>query len=116
MEIKEKKGAENLVVDQLSRLENPYLEVFIEREIVDEFSDEHLMMLKAKLNDGKPWYANYANYIVRKVVPTKWLCADNVMRRCVARSEILEILAHCHSGPTRGHHSAFVTGRKVYEC
>ncbi|GJT19095.1 hypothetical protein Tco_0877801 [Tanacetum coccineum] len=44
-----------------------------------------------------------------------WLCADNVTRRCVAGSEILEILAHCHSGPTGGHHSASVTRRKVYE-
>ncbi|GKA53047.1 reverse transcriptase domain-containing protein [Tanacetum coccineum] len=37
------------------------------------------------------------------------------MRRCVTGSEILK-LAHCHSGPTGGHHSASVTGRKVYEA
>ncbi|GKE46305.1 reverse transcriptase domain-containing protein [Tanacetum coccineum] len=37
------------------------------------------------------------------------------MRRCVAGSETLEILAHCHSGPTSGHHSANVTAKKVYE-
>nr|GEV88743.1 hypothetical protein [Tanacetum cinerariifolium] len=43
------------------------------------------------------------------------LCSDNVMRRCVAGDEIRKILAHCHSGPTRGHHSASITGRKVYE-
>ncbi|GJZ78925.1 reverse transcriptase domain-containing protein [Tanacetum coccineum] len=43
------------------------------------------------------------------------LCPDNVMRRCVAGREILEILAHCHSGPTGGHHSASITERKVYE-
>ncbi|GJZ38869.1 reverse transcriptase domain-containing protein [Tanacetum coccineum] len=97
------------------------------------------MMLKAKLIDDKPWYVDYINYMVEKVVPTKWsaerrkrfyyqvknyfwdephafrLCADNVMRRCVVGSEILEILAHCHSGPIRGHHSASVTGRKIYE-
>ncbi|GJT64291.1 hypothetical protein Tco_1015771 [Tanacetum coccineum] len=29
--------------------------------------------------------------------------------------KILEILAHCHSRPTGGHHSALITGRKVYE-
>ncbi|GJW25563.1 hypothetical protein Tco_0039374 [Tanacetum coccineum] len=40
---------------------------------------------------------------------------DNIMRRCVAGSETLEILAHCHSRPTVGHHSANVTGKKVYE-
>ncbi|GKE23229.1 reverse transcriptase domain-containing protein, partial [Tanacetum coccineum] len=29
-------------------------------------------------------------------------------------SETLQILAHCHSGPTGGHHSANVTAKKVY--
>ncbi|GJU12938.1 reverse transcriptase domain-containing protein [Tanacetum coccineum] len=37
------------------------------------------------------------------------------MRRCVAGNKIFEILAHCHSGPTRGHRSASIIGRKVYE-
>ncbi|GKE17959.1 reverse transcriptase domain-containing protein [Tanacetum coccineum] len=37
------------------------------------------------------------------------------MRRCVAGSKTLEILAHCHSGPTSGHHSATVTAKKVSE-
>nr|GEW39225.1 hypothetical protein [Tanacetum cinerariifolium] len=40
---------------------------------------------------------------------------DNIIRRCVAVSEILEILGHCHSGPTGGHHSTKVTARKVYQ-
>ncbi|GJZ85819.1 reverse transcriptase domain-containing protein, partial [Tanacetum coccineum] len=43
------------------------------------------------------------------------LCADNIMRRCVAGSETLDILVHCHSGPTGGHHSALLTAKKVYE-
>ncbi|GKC77403.1 reverse transcriptase domain-containing protein [Tanacetum coccineum] len=43
-----------------------------EREIADEFPDEHLMMLKAKVSDVEPWYADYVNYIVGKVVPPKW--------------------------------------------
>ncbi|GKB85250.1 reverse transcriptase domain-containing protein [Tanacetum coccineum] len=29
--------------------------------------------------------------------------------------ETLKILAHCHSGPTGGHHSASVTAKKVYQ-
>ncbi|GJX22070.1 reverse transcriptase domain-containing protein, partial [Tanacetum coccineum] len=97
------------------------------------------MILKAGFNNDEPWYADYVNYIVRKIVPSNWtpekrriffsqvknyfwdepyafkLCSDNVMRRCVAGNEILEILGHCHSGPTRGHHSASITRRKVYE-
>ncbi|GKB90548.1 reverse transcriptase domain-containing protein [Tanacetum coccineum] len=139
IEIKDKKDVENLAADHLSRLENPHMELLAEKEIADEFPDEHLMMLKAKVNDGEPWYADYVNYIIGKVVPLKWtperrkrfysqvknffwdepyafrLCPDNVMRRCVDGSKIFDILAHCHSGPTGGHHSAFVTGRKVYK-
>ncbi|GJY19511.1 reverse transcriptase domain-containing protein [Tanacetum coccineum] len=122
-----------------TRVENPNLGTFTGDEIANEFPNKHLMILKAKLNDDEPWYANYVNYIVGKIVPPKWtpekrrrffsqlknyfwdepyvfrLCPNNVMRRCVAGSKILEILAHCHSGPTRGHHSVWITGRKVYE-
>ncbi|GKB77503.1 hypothetical protein Tco_0944398 [Tanacetum coccineum] len=43
------------------------------------------------------------------------LCANNIMRRCVAGSETIEIMTHCHSRPTGGHHSANVTAKKVYE-
>ncbi|GKF12675.1 hypothetical protein Tco_0050601 [Tanacetum coccineum] len=59
-------------------------------EIADKFLNEHLMILKAKLNYEEPRY--------------------------VEGDEILKILAHCHSGPTGGHHSASITGRKVYEA
>ncbi|GJR39191.1 reverse transcriptase domain-containing protein [Tanacetum coccineum] len=133
------KEAEDLAANHLSRFENPHMEVLTEREIVDKFSDEYLMALKFKSNNDEPWYADFVNYIVGKVVPPSWtfekkkrffsqvktyfweepytfkLCADNIMRRCVAGSETLEILAHCHSGPTCGHHSANITAKKVYE-
>ncbi|GJW20853.1 reverse transcriptase domain-containing protein [Tanacetum coccineum] len=64
--------AENLAADHLSRLENPNLGAFTEKEIADEFFNEHLMILKAKLNDDEPWYADYVNYIVGKIMPPKW--------------------------------------------
>ncbi|GJY86441.1 reverse transcriptase domain-containing protein [Tanacetum coccineum] len=98
IKIKDKKGAKNLVVDHFSRIENLDLGIFTEEETTDEFLNEHLMVLKSKPNEYEPW-----------------LCPDNLMRRCVARSEILKILAHCHSGPTGGHHNASITGRNVYE-
>ncbi|GJX62129.1 putative nucleotidyltransferase, ribonuclease H [Tanacetum coccineum] len=110
IEIKDKKEADNLAADHLSRLENPDLGTFMEEEITDEFPEEHLMILKAELNNDEPWYADYVNYIVGKI-----LCSDNVMRRYVVGNEILEILAYCHSGPTGGHHSALITRKKVYE-
>ncbi|GKE32222.1 reverse transcriptase domain-containing protein, partial [Tanacetum coccineum] len=89
IQYRDKKGAKNLVADHLSRLENPNIGELAKEEIEDKFPDEHLMILKAKLNDEGLW--------------------------CVAGCEILEILDHYHSGPTGGHHSASVTGRKVYE-
>ncbi|GKB01384.1 reverse transcriptase domain-containing protein [Tanacetum coccineum] len=46
IEIKDKKGAENLAADHLSRLEN--------LDLIDEFPDEHLMILKAELNNDEP--------------------------------------------------------------
>nr|GEW58314.1 reverse transcriptase domain-containing protein [Tanacetum cinerariifolium] len=90
MYVRIKKGVENLAADHLSRLDNPDLGAFMKEENADEFPDEHLMILKGDLKDDEPW-------------------------RCVAGNEILEILAHCHSRPTGGHHSASITGRKVYE-
>ncbi|GKD79779.1 reverse transcriptase domain-containing protein [Tanacetum coccineum] len=107
------KEAEDLAADHLSRFESPHMEVLTEREIADKFSDEHLMELKSKFKDDEPWYADFVNYIVGKVVPPNWtfekrkrffsqvktyfweepyafkLCADNIMRRCVAGSETL---------------------------
>ncbi|GKB70402.1 reverse transcriptase domain-containing protein, partial [Tanacetum coccineum] len=121
------------------RIENPHMEVLTKREITDEFSDKHLMVLKFKSSNDEPWYADFVNYIVGKVVPLNWtfetkkrffshvktyfweepyafkLCTDTIMRRCVAGSETLKILAHCHLGPTGGHHSANITAKKVYE-
>ncbi|GJX17337.1 hypothetical protein Tco_0218169 [Tanacetum coccineum] len=42
------------------------------------------------------------------------LYVNNIMRRCVAGSETLKILAHYHLRPTGGHHSASATEKKVY--
>ncbi|GJZ16492.1 hypothetical protein Tco_0552169 [Tanacetum coccineum] len=54
IEIKDKKGAKNLVADHLSRLENPDLGTFAKEEITNEFPDEHLMILKTELNNDEP--------------------------------------------------------------
>ncbi|GJR88758.1 hypothetical protein Tco_0212769 [Tanacetum coccineum] len=62
------KEAEDLAANHLSRFKNPHMEVLTEREIADKFSDEHLMVLKSKFNNDEPWYADFVNYIVGKVV------------------------------------------------
>ncbi|GJU42571.1 reverse transcriptase domain-containing protein [Tanacetum coccineum] len=137
IKIKDKKGAENLAADHLLRLENQELGAFTIEEIADEFPDEHLMILKAEMNDDEPWYADYVNYIVGKTVPPKWtpgkrrkffsqvknyfwdepyafwLCPNNVMRRYVDGNKILKILAYCQFGPIGGHHNTSITGRNV---
>nr|GFA37266.1 reverse transcriptase domain-containing protein [Tanacetum cinerariifolium] len=42
------------------------------------------------------------------------VCADQVIRRCVHGKEALEILEACHNGPTRAHHGANLTAKKVF--
>ena len=63
LEIKDNKGIENLVADPLSRLEGPKDEVHVN----DNFPDEQLLVIE----DTKPvpWFADYVNYLVAKVIP-----------------------------------------------
>ncbi|GJW86434.1 putative nucleotidyltransferase, ribonuclease H [Tanacetum coccineum] len=60
IEIKNKKGAENVATDHLSRLEKPNLN---EEEINDEFLDEILMSIKTD-DEKSPWFTEFANYLV----------------------------------------------------
>ncbi|GKE93274.1 hypothetical protein Tco_1574369, partial [Tanacetum coccineum] len=48
------KETKALALDHSSRVENLHMEVLIEREIADEFFDEHLIMLKSKSNKDEP--------------------------------------------------------------
>ena len=60
----DRKGAENPVVDNLSRLENVLDDPL---PINDSFSDEQFAVVNASRT--APWYADYANYIVAKFIP-----------------------------------------------
>ncbi|GKD68833.1 putative nucleotidyltransferase, ribonuclease H, partial [Tanacetum coccineum] len=135
--IRDKKCAENLVADHLSRLENPDLGKLTKAEIKDLFPEERLMAISDKNNE--PWYADYANYLASRVLPflstrqekQKFFsdlrhyfwdepflfkqCADQIIRRCVVRDEAAQILRQCHSGPSGGHHGIATTARKVFE-
>nr|GEZ80343.1 reverse transcriptase domain-containing protein [Tanacetum cinerariifolium] len=42
-------------------------------------------------------------------------CADQIIRRCVAGKEAIDILNACHSGPTGGHYGASYTTKKVFD-
>ena len=139
LQIRDKKGAENLAADHLSRLENPHLEKLNEEEIDDNFPEEGLYQINKVSTTSEPWFADFANYLVCKVLPSDktsqqkkrffaelkhyfWeepflfrVCADQVIRRCVTEQEGQEILKHYHTGPTGGHYSVNRTAHKVLE-
>ena len=64
MHIIDRKGAENPVADNLSRLENVLHDLL---PIDDIFLDEQLALISASRTAR--WYADYANYIVAKFIP-----------------------------------------------
>nr|GEZ82454.1 reverse transcriptase domain-containing protein [Tanacetum cinerariifolium] len=56
------KGAENLVADHLSRLENPYENVLDPKEINEKFPLETLSMVTFREDASPSWFADFANY------------------------------------------------------
>ncbi|GJW65570.1 reverse transcriptase domain-containing protein [Tanacetum coccineum] len=110
IEIKDRKGTENVAADHLSRIEN------------DESSDD-----------------NFANYLVADIIPKGmtyqqknkffsdlkhyfWeetylfkVCFDGMIRRCLSGPETQTILDQCHHGPIGGHYGPNVTAKKVLD-
>ncbi|GJT06431.1 reverse transcriptase domain-containing protein [Tanacetum coccineum] len=56
IKIHDKKGAENLAADHLSRLENPYKGDLVEMEMNDNFPHESLNMIALNDDNELPWY------------------------------------------------------------
>ena len=106
MEIKDKKGSENVVANHLSRLES---DKGIEdpTTIEEFFLDEQLLAMEAHF----PWYSDFVNCLACNVLPLglnsqqkkkflhdvrmyQWddpilfkICVDQVIRRCGPREE-----------------------------
>ncbi|GJU58352.1 reverse transcriptase domain-containing protein [Tanacetum coccineum] len=99
------KGAENYAADHLSRLENPYENVFDPKEINETFPLETLNMVTSHDNQNTPWMIPILSSHVRPNI-----------RRGVLAKKALEILKASHEGPTGGHHSANITARKVFDA
>nr|GEX45454.1 reverse transcriptase domain-containing protein [Tanacetum cinerariifolium] len=134
------KRDENLVADHLSRLENPNENVLDPKEINETFPLETLSMVTFRGDSSAPWFADFANYhagnfIVKGMSSQQknkffkdvkhyfWddpflfkICADQVIRWCVHGKEALDIHEACHNGPTRGHHGANLTAKKVFDA
>ncbi|GJX37561.1 reverse transcriptase domain-containing protein [Tanacetum coccineum] len=132
------KGGENLAADHLSRLENPYENVLDPKEVIEKFPLDTLNMVTFRGDSSTPWFADYANYHARNLIvkgmPSQqknkffkdvkhyfWddpylfkICANQMIRRCVAGQEAFNILKACHSGPTGGHYGANYTAKNVF--
>nr|GEV07206.1 reverse transcriptase domain-containing protein [Tanacetum cinerariifolium] len=101
------KGAENYAADHLSSLENPYENVFNPKEINEVFPLETISKLVHHDQNAKHYFWDDP-YLFKTY-------ADQVIRRCVAGQEAVDILTACHSGPTRGHYGANYTAKKVFD-
>ncbi|GKE10463.1 reverse transcriptase domain-containing protein [Tanacetum coccineum] len=60
--IRDKKGAENLAADHLSRLENPHQGDLEKKEIIKTFPLETPRMISFYGDSNTPWFADIANY------------------------------------------------------
>ncbi|XP_040363569.1 uncharacterized protein LOC121049692 [Rosa chinensis] len=113
IEIRDKKGSENVVVDYLSRLIVESSEDSF--SITESFPYEQLMHVS-----HLPWYADIVNYLVTGEMPSHWskqdkskflalvkyffwddpyffnYCPDQIIRRCVADSDQTNIISFCH--------------------
>ena len=132
LQIKVKKGVENVVEDHLSRLTIAHDTHSL--PINDEFPEESLMKL------GKaPWYAHIANFLTIGETPAEWkgqdrkylfakihsyyweepflfkYCADQIIRKCVPEEEQQGILNHYHESACGGHFASQKTTMKVLQ-
>ncbi|GJZ33864.1 reverse transcriptase domain-containing protein [Tanacetum coccineum] len=96
-------------------------------------------MVTFRGDSSTPWFADIANYharnfivkgmssqqkkkILKDVKHYFWddpylfrIGADQVIRRYVYGQEVVDILMACHNGPTKGHHGANYTAKKVFD-
>ena len=121
LEIKDKKGCDNVIADHLSRVERSTAEE--EKVILTEnFPDEQLFKVSFQL----PWYADIVNYLACGVVPSEFSYqqkrklrtdsryyiwddpllfkrgADMIIRRCVPKNEQSKVMNECHASPYGG--------------
>ncbi|RVW73732.1 Transposon Ty3-I Gag-Pol polyprotein [Vitis vinifera] len=132
LQIRDKKGVENVVADHLSRLGIAHNSHAL--PINDDFPEESLMFLVKT-----PWYAHIANYLVTGEIPSEWnaqdrkhffakvhayyweepflfkYCGDQIIRKCVPEEEQQGILTHCHENACGGHFASQKTAMKVLQ-
>jgi hypothetical protein len=125
LEIKDKKGVENIVADHLS-----HMQVTNMQELpINDFLHDNMLL---KVTNTNLWYANIMNFMVAGYVPLGenkrklqvesrrhlWddpylyrVCSDGLLRRCVPMVEGLQIIEKCHSAP----YGVFRTQAKIWQ-
>ncbi|KAD6454223.1 hypothetical protein E3N88_08929 [Mikania micrantha] len=102
IEIKDKKGAENVAADHLSRLEDPERSEIREEEIGDRFPHEMIDFIEAE-KQGMPWFTDLAN-----------LLAHGVVIEGMTSQQKKKFFRD--AGLTGGHHGHHSTAQKVFDC
>ena len=126
LEIKDKRGCDNVIADHLSRVERNKAEEE-EARLTENLPDEQRFQLSFQL----PWYADIVNYLACGVVPSQLRAdsryyiwddpllfkrgADMIIRRCVPESEQCKIVNECHASPYGGHFSGERTAHKILQ-
>ncbi|GKA94852.1 reverse transcriptase domain-containing protein [Tanacetum coccineum] len=106
------------------------------QKVNETFPLETLNMVTSRGDSRTSWFADYANYHARNFIVKGmssqqknkdvkhyfWddshlfkICADQMIRRCVAGQEAFDILIAFHSGPIGGHYGAKYTAKKVFD-
>ncbi|CAL2238230.1 unnamed protein product [Prunus armeniaca] len=134
LEIRDKKGCENMVADHLSK-------IVVEEQgeavlpLNETFPDEQLFVAQVK----EPWYADFVNYLACGVLRNDLTyqdkkkffsmvkhyvwdepflfkhCPDQLIRRCVPEEEQESILRHSHELACGGHFGAKKTALKILQ-
>nr|GEV78790.1 reverse transcriptase domain-containing protein [Tanacetum cinerariifolium] len=94
------KGAEDLAVDHLSRLENPYENVLDPKEINETFPLETLSMVTFCGDSSIPWFADFVNYHAGNfIVKGKISQRDEMPQNSIQICEIFDVWGIDFMGP-----------------
>ncbi|KAL4279835.1 hypothetical protein GQ457_03G022270 [Hibiscus cannabinus] len=108
-------------------------------DTADQIQEELIASAEELAEKSTPWYADFVNYIVSRILPHQlnyqgrkrfkhnakgyfWdepylfkQCADQIIRRCIPEEEQQTILEQCHSAPYGGHFGGNRTAAKVLQ-
>jgi hypothetical protein len=134
IEIRDKKGTKNVIIDHVSWImfETPH-----PIPVHDSFPNEQLFEITSR---EPPWYVDIVNYLAIGQILSHWSQQDKdrffkqvqfyfweepelfkyytnqIIWRCISKSEFHSILTFCHSLVCGGHFSAKKTATKVLQC